>query len=216
MTPLQLALRSLLLARPRTLAALVFVAGCLGALDLFAGYLDGVLRQAEYQAVIALHGSGMSVQVVSGSELSSRYESVRWESSLALSLAAGATAVAIAAVIAATASINAIERRREFATLRALGMTATGLFAHIAAEALALVLCATALGMSASGLIACGMNRIAVRAGGQLAIELDPRRLLVAMAAVLAVTLLAAGIPALKAARANVPLGLAGAEPGAS
>jgi ABC-type lipoprotein release transport system permease subunit len=162
----------------------------------------------------ALRNKGFSAVVSAGPELSSRYVAARREMALALSLGAGAAAVAIAAVIAATASIGVIERRRELATLRALGMTQTWLFSHIAAEALALVVCAIALGMGASGSIAWVMKKAAGSPGGSLAIELDPRRLLAAVVIVLVVTLLAAAIPAFKAARADVPLGLGGAEAG--
>ena len=51
MSPQRLALRTLMLARPRSVLAILLMAACLCLLDLFAGNMASVRARLEYQAV---------------------------------------------------------------------------------------------------------------------------------------------------------------------
>ena len=121
----------------------------------------------------------------------------------------------IAAAIAATISMNAFERRREVATLRALGMHSSGVFLMFAAEALWMAAFAVVISLVGSGLIAWVVNRVALSYTTQQAlkrapmlVELDFNRMGMAVVTVMAVALLAALVPAFKAARADLAEGL--------
>ncbi|MDL2358572.1 MAG: hypothetical protein QFF03_25280, partial [Pseudomonadota bacterium] len=52
MSPHRLALRTLMLARPRSVLAMLLMAACLSLLALFAGHIASVRARLEYQAVI--------------------------------------------------------------------------------------------------------------------------------------------------------------------
>ncbi len=164
----------------------------------------------------ALRAGGLALQVQTWQDLSPSYARGRDESDLGLASAAAIALAVIAAAIAATVSMNALERRREVATLRALGMSGGGVVVMFAAEALWLAACAVVISLVGSGLIAWVVNRVALSYTTQQAlkqapmlIELDFERTAMAVAVVLAVALLAALLPALKAARAGVADGLA-------
>jgi hypothetical protein len=168
----------------------------------------------------ALAGEGVDAEVRYGRELSDQYIGMRGKAAFVLGSAAGAVIAIIGAFIGASATITRIERRREFATLRALGMRAGSVFGQVAAEAMLIALCAVVLGMIASTLVAWTASRAGWPFRGQplpavdLAVGLDPVHLVAGMAAVLATAFLAAFIPAFKAARADVPADLAGREQG--
>ena len=124
-------------------------------------------------------------------------------------------AAVVAATIAATIAMNALERRREVATLRALGMRASAVFLMYTAEALMMAWAGMLAGAVASGLVAWVVNRASLPAGARLLnsgapmlVELDGQRMAMAVLAVTAVTLLAVLVPAFKAARADVAASL--------
>jgi ABC-type lipoprotein release transport system permease subunit len=164
----------------------------------------------------ALRAEGLAVEVRTWQELSPSYIKARTASDLTFDSVAGMVFAVIAAAIAATISMNALERRREVATLRALGMHSSGVFLMFAAEALWMAAFAVVLSLVGSGLIAWVVNRAAPSATTQQAlkqapmlVELDFNRMLMAIVTVMAVALLAALVPAFKAARVEVAEGLA-------
>jgi hypothetical protein len=168
--------------------------------------------------VAALANEGVDVRY--GRELSDQYVGMRAKAAFVLGCAAGAAIAVIGAFIGASATITRIERKRQFATLRALGMRPGSVFGQVAAEALLIALCAVVLGMIASTLVAWTASRTGWPYTDQplpavdFGVELDPVHLVMAIAAVLATAFVAALIPAFKAARADVPADLAGREQG--
>jgi putative ABC transport system permease protein len=163
-----------------------------------------------------LRGAGLAVDVHTWQELSVSYMKARGASDLTFDSVAGMVFAVIAAAIAATISMNALERRREVATLRALGMHSSGVFLMFSAEALWMASFAVLISLVGSGLIAWVVNRAALSYTTQQAlkhapmlVELDFNRMLMAVVTVMAVALLAALAPAFKAARAEVAEGLA-------
>jgi ABC-type lipoprotein release transport system permease subunit len=193
-----------LLATERTERMVVYLADA-RRLDAVCTALRGVLREA-----------GFAVDVHTWQELSPTYIKARSASDLTFDSIAGMVFAAIAAAVAATISMNAFERRREVATLRACGMHSSGVFLMFAAEALWMAAFAVVLSVVGSGLIAWVVNRAALSYATQQAlkqapmlVELDFNRMLMAMVTVMAVALLAALAPAFKAARAEVAEGLA-------
>ncbi|MES2760143.1 MAG: FtsX-like permease family protein [Pseudomonadota bacterium] len=166
--------------------------------------------------LVHLRGAGLAVDVHTWQELSASYLHARSASDLTFDSVAGMVFAVIAAAIAATISMNAFERRREVATLRALGMHSTGVFFMFAAEALWMAAFAVGISLVASGLIAWVVNRAALSYTTQQAltqapmlVELDFHRMMMAVVTVMAVALLAALAPAFKAARGEVAEGLA-------
>jgi ABC-type antimicrobial peptide transport system permease subunit len=166
MSPQRLALRTLMLGRPRSVMAILLIAACLCALALFGG------------------------------DLASAGE-------------AGVAFAVIGTTIAATMSMNVLERRREVATLRLLGMRGGDVFLMVAAEALWMATFAALISLVTSGLIAWVVNRAALSFSTPMHVELDFRQMGLTVVAVMAVALLAALAPALKAARAEVAEALA-------
>jgi putative ABC transport system permease protein len=164
----------------------------------------------------ALNGAGLMVDVHSWQELSASYLKARSASDLTFDSMAAMVFAVIAAAIAATISMNAFERRREVATLRAFGMHSSGVFLMFAAEALWMAIFAVVISLVASGLIAWVVNRAGLSYTTQQAlknapmlVELDFHRMLMVVVTVMAVALLAALAPAFKAARGEVAEGLA-------
>jgi ABC-type lipoprotein release transport system permease subunit len=193
-----------LLATERTERMVVYLADA-RQLDAVCAALRGVLRNA-----------GFAVDVHTWQELSPSYIEARSASDLTFDSVAGMVLAAIAAAVAATISMNAFERRREVATLRACGMHSSAVFLMFAAEALWMAAFAVVIGVVGSGLIAWVVNRAALSYATQQAlrqapmlVELDFNRMLMATLTVMAVALLAALAPAFKAARAEVAEGLA-------
>jgi FtsX-like permease family len=189
----------------------------------FAVYLSApeALRTQREALAAALAKEGLEAQVRYGRDLSKQYVAVRAMAAFLLGCAIGAAMAIIGALLGASATIDRFERRREFATLRALGMRPGSVFAQVTTEACLIALCAVVFGMIASALVAWTANRTGwpfrdypALPGMDLAVELDPVHLIAAIAAVLATAFLAAFIPALKAARGDVPADLAGREQG--
>jgi ABC-type lipoprotein release transport system permease subunit len=174
------------------------------------------LEPARLAMLHLLRGAGQAVDVHTWQELSPTYIKARSTSDLTFDSVAGMVFAVIAAAIAATISMNALERRREIATLRALGMHSSGVFLMFAAEALWMATFAVLISLVGSGLIAWVVNRAALSYTTQQAlkqapmlVELDFNRMLMAVVTVMAVALLASLAPAFKAARAEVAEGLA-------
>lgn len=171
-----------------------------GSLDRLRAELAGALRAA-----------GIGAEVKTWQEQSATWINQRGAADLAFDSIAGMVFAVIGATIAATMSMNALDRRREVATLRALGMGSTSVFLMFVMEALWMALSGIVLSLIGSGLIAWIINRMTLsgQAGQALGsapmmVELDFDRMLMAIVAVLAVTLLAALVPAFKAARAPI------------
>ncbi len=174
------------------------------------------LEQRRQELGGALRRAGIAVEVRSWQEQSDTWISERGASDLAFDSVAGMVFAVIAATIAATMSMNALERRREVATLRALGMRSSSVFLMFVAEALWMALIGVALSLVGSGLVAWVVNRASLPnvLGSTLSqppmmVELDFDRMLMAIVTVLAVALLASLVPAFKAARAAIPAALA-------
>jgi ABC-type lipoprotein release transport system permease subunit len=124
-----------------------------------------------------LHRIGIEAKVRSWKEQSASYIEARKTSELAFDCIGGMVFAVIAAAIAATVSMNALERRREIGTLRAMGMRGSGVFLMLAAEAMWMAAIGIVLSMVASGMIAWLVNRAAVPAGQQRAEQgADARR----------------------------------------
>lgn len=164
----------------------------------------------------ALRSAGLNVEIRSWKELSPTYATEKRESELSLDSVAGMAFAVIAATIAATVSMNALERRREVATLHALGMHSSRVFLMYSAEALWMAAIGVLVSLVASSMIAWVVNRAALSYTAHHAlkratmlVELDVERMAMAVVAALAVALLAALVPAFKAARADVAEGLA-------
>lgn len=164
----------------------------------------------------ALRTTGLAVAVHTWQELSPSYIKERADADLTFESAAGMAFAVIAATIAATISMNALERRREVATLRALGMRRRGVFLMVTAEALWMAAFAVVLSVVGSGLIAWVANRVALSSTirqalehAPMQVELDFNRMAMAVVAVMAVALLASLVPAFKAARADMAAFLA-------
>ena len=164
----------------------------------------------------ALRQAGLPAQVRTWHEQSPSWSDQRSESDLAFDSVAGMVFAVIAATIAATMSMNILERRREVGTLRALGMRSSAVFLMFVAEALGMALAGVVLSLVGSGMIAWGVNRASLAGApvgshtqAPMVVELDFERMLMAVVAVLAVTLLAALVPAFKAARAPIAPALA-------
>jgi ABC-type lipoprotein release transport system permease subunit len=169
------------------------------------------------QALLAdrLKGAGIAAQVRSWHELSRGYANADAAERLQLACVAVAVLAVIWATVAATLSTNTHERRTQLATLRTLGMRRGAIFRLVGAEALWIVVLGAVLSLAASGLIAWVLNRAALslESGPDLSqprmlVELDFGHMLLALAAVLVVAVLAALLPALRAARADVARGL--------
>lgn len=173
------------------------------------------LDQVRTALADALTQSGIPAEVRGWRQLSPGYAGAERTLRLEFSCAATLVLVLAWASLAVTMAIGARERRRELATLRALGMRRLGIFTMMSGEALWITVYATALSLTASGLIAWIANRAALYFGSPplarppMSVELDPAKVLAAAVAVLAAALLAASIPAFKVARADTARSLA-------
>lgn len=164
----------------------------------------------------ALRNAGIPVHIKTWQEQSVGYASERGAADIAFDSMAGMVFAVIAATVAATISMNALERRRDVGTLRALGMRSSAVFMTFVMEALWMALTGVMVSLVASGLIAWIVNRAALSytadqaiSSAPMLVELDFNRMGMAVITVLAVALLAALVPAFKAARAPIAPALA-------
>ncbi len=184
-----------------------------GGTERIVVYLhDGAsIDRLRAELAAGLRGAGIAAEVRTWQEQSETWIHQRGAAELAFDSIAGMVFAVIGATIAATMSMNALDRRRELATVRALGMGSSAVFLMLVMEALWMALSGIVLSLVGSGLIAWIINRATVSGNiGQalgsapMMVELDFDRMLMAIVAVLAVTLLAALVPAFKAARAPI------------
>lgn len=164
----------------------------------------------------ALKRGGVAADIRSWQEQSPSFIVEAKTAKVSFDCVAGMAFAVIAAAIAATVSMNAFERRREVGTLRALGMRNVSVFLMFAAEALWMAAIGVVVSLVASGLIAWVVNRAALSYSAHHAlrpapmlVELDLNRMTMAVVTVMAVALLAALVPAFKAARGGIPEALA-------
>ena len=176
-------------------------------------YLSDASRTEERRSALAgsLRAAGIPVVVKTWQEQSAAYASERGASDIAFDSVAGMVFAVIAATVAATIAMNALERRREVGTLRALGMRSSSVFLMFVMEGLWMALGGVVLSLVASGLIAWIVNRAALSYNNGYAlsstpmlVELDFDRMSMVMLTVLAVALLAALVPSFKAARGAI------------
>lgn len=181
-------------------------------------YLSDATRIDERRGALAasLRAAGIAVQVKTWQEQSAAYASERGASDIAFDSVAGMVFAVIAATVAATIAMNALERRREVGTLRALGMRSSSVFLMFVTEGLWMAMAGVMLSLVASGLIAWIVNRAALSYGNgrplnsaPMLVELDFDRMSMVVLSVLAVALLAALVPSFKAARGPIAPALA-------
>lgn len=164
----------------------------------------------------ALKQGGVEAEVKTWQEQSPSFIHEEHSAKLAFDSVAGMSFAVMAAAIAATLAMNAFERRREIATLRALGMRSPSVFLMFAAEALWTAALGVLASTVASGLIAWIINRAALSYSAHHAlgpspmmVELDFSRMGVVVMTAFGVVLLAALVPAFKAARGAITESLA-------
>ncbi len=182
-------------------------------------YLNDASHTEERRSALAasLAAAGMPVLVKTWQEQSAAYTAERGAAEIAFDSVAGMVFAVIAATVAATIAMNALERRREVATLRALGMRSSAVFLMFVMEGLWMALAGVTLSLVGSGLIAWIVNRAAMSynngqvlgSAAPMLVELDFARMALAVLTVLAVALLAALVPSFKAARAAIAPALA-------
>ena len=183
-------------------------------IERFVVYLHDPARTLELRTKLteALRSAGIPVHIQTWYEQSGDSARQGGFSELAFDSVAGMVFAVIAATVAATISMNALERRREVATLRALGMRSSAVFLMFVMEALWMALIGVVASLMASALIAWIVNRAALSytnashalGTSPMLVELDFNRISMAVVAALAVALLAALVPAFKAARAAI------------
>lgn len=176
-------------------------------------YLSDTSRTDERRQALAanLRAAGIPAVVKTWQEQSLAYASERGASDIAFDSVAGMVFAVIAATVAATIAMNALERRREVATLRALGMRSSAVFLMFVMEGIWMALTGVIFSLISSGTIAWIVNRAAMSYGtshplsrAPMLVELDFNRMAMVVLTVLAVALLAALVPAFKAARAAI------------
>ncbi len=120
-------------------------------------------------------------------------------------LAFGGIAVLVGAFIIFNAfSMTVAQRRREFAMLRALGASRRQVMLTVTAEALAMGVLASVIGLFAGLGVAAGVNAAFASAGIEIprsGLVMEPRTVVVALAVGIVITLLSAVVPAQRATR---------------
>jgi putative ABC transport system permease protein len=174
----RLALRNVLGGRPRAWPAVLAVAAAVCVLGLAAGCIAG--EQARALSPIHIQAGALVLRCVLGAVLAT-----------------------VAAAVAATAALQGMARRRELATLRALGLRKRELVLLLELEALWITSIGMLLGLVAGGVMA----RIANHAAPLLLIPAMDA-VLTGLALLLGTAALAALVPAIGAARHDVARGL--------
>lgn len=176
----------------------------------------GNTEERRMALIAALRQAGIPAVVKTWQEQSAGYASERGAADITFDSVAGMVFAVIAATVAATLSMNALERRREVGTLRALGMRSSAVFFMFVMEGLWMALTGVVLSLAGSGLIAWIINRAALSyntapalSGAPMLVELDFNRMGMAVLSVMAVALLATLVPAFKAARGAIAPALA-------
>ncbi len=187
--------------------------------ERFVVFLSDPARLEQSRAALStlLRVNGIDAELKSWQELSATYAQLRPALELTFAFAVSLVLILVGVTVFASSTINVCERRAELATLRALGMRSWGSVALLVGEALWTATLGIALSMCATGVIAWIVNRAGSDAippaslqRAPSLVELDYHRMLLAVAAVLVLTLLAAALPAWGAARARITNALAG------
>ncbi len=183
-------------------------------IERFAVYLHDHSRTLELRANLteAFKSAGIPVRIMTWYEQSGDSARQGSFSELAFDSVAGMVFAVIAATVAATIAMNAFDSRREVATMRALGMRSSSVFLVFVMESLWMALIGVAISLVTSAVIAWVINRAALSyttgkydlGNMPMLVELDFNRISMAVVAALAVALLAALVPAFKAARAPI------------
>ncbi len=195
------ALNGLLLA---DIASAQELLGRIGHLDR----IDLILDERTHQQVAALLPANLRLVVPQTrnravAELSSSFHANVSAMSLLALLVGGF-------LIANAIGFSVLQRRRLLGLLRMIGATRLQLFARIISEALALGACGTALGLLAGMWLGQGLIKLVARTVNDLyfatqvsTLLIQPHLLLKGLALGLLVTLIAALVPAIEAARAS-------------
>lgn len=185
----RLALRNVLAGRPRAWPAVLAVAAAVCVLGLAAGRI----ASEQARALSPIHGQA---------------------GALALRCVMLAVLAVIASAVAATAALQGVARRRELATLRALGLRKRGLVLLLELEALWITSIGMLLGLVAGGVMAWVANRAIVvwqgvpEEGVPMLLTPALDAMVSGLAALLGTAALAALVPAIGAARYDVARGL--------
>ena len=166
------------------------------ALEHVAIYLANAGDQESVRAALAAQLVNEPVSVIEAKYLSGPYRAARRRANAELG-AAGLAAMSLAGAMSCwSASKNGRRRRRELSVLRSFGLLRRGITAHVMAEAIVVAAGAIVLAVMAGSVA----SWLAGALGWRLPVELDPRNVAGTMAALFAVTVAAAAIPALRAA----------------
>lgn len=191
-----------------------------GHVARFAVYLDThttpMALEAPRAALAALLAhQGLHASVRTWMELTPMYGQARALATQAHAWTGYLVLVIVACVAAAGTALQAQARRRELASLRALGMRRSAIVLLLELEALWITLGGALLGAGKAALLAwlshylAGVWGTSPEEGAWLLLQVDAGSMLLGSGALLAVSVLAALPPALAVARHDVALGLA-------
>ena len=163
------------------------------------------------QLLEKLAAAGFDVEIKTWKELSSFYTQVRSLFDMIFAFIASIVFVIAAMSIANTISMTVIERTREIGTIRALGLRTFGVVRLFAFEAAWLAAFGIGIGLACTLLLAWVVNHAGISYvppnssyAVDLLVDLDWRRIAGVAAVVLLLSLCAAILPSLKAARRNI------------
>ncbi|MEO7578150.1 MAG: FtsX-like permease family protein [Massilia sp.] len=166
-------------------------------------------KRVELQGKLA--AAGFDVEIKTWKELSSFYTQVRNLFDMIFAFIASIVFVIAAMSIANTISMTVIERTREVGTLRALGMRTFGILRLFSFEAAWLALFGIGIGLIATLALAAAVNGADISYvppnssySVALLVDLDWGRIGAVSAIVLLLSLVAALLPSLKAARRGI------------
>jgi putative ABC transport system permease protein len=189
-----------------TLAEVQRLAGTDGRID--SVYVAGDDGLSEAQVVARLDGALDGVEVITGEEAEaqlSRASSSDLRFLQAILVVFGVVALLVGGfVIANTFTILVAQRTRELALLRALGASRSQVFRSVLLEAAVLGVVASAVGLVVGAYLATWINRGLDEIGAELptsSLVVRPGTIVLSFVMGLAVTLLAAFLPALRATR---------------
>jgi putative ABC transport system permease protein len=172
---------------------------------------EEMTRGKRQELLVRLGAAGFDVEIKTWQELSSFYTQVRNLFDMIFSFIASIVFVIAAMSIANTIAMTVVERTREVGTLRALGLRTGGVVRLFAYEAGWLALIGTVVGALATVLLAWAVNRAGISYvppnssyAVALLVDLDWPRIAIVSAVVLALAVVSAMLPALKAARLGI------------
>jgi hypothetical protein len=142
----------------------------------------------------------LSGTVIPGTLLSDRFRAARRIADAELGVAGLALLALAGAISFWAAAVNGKRRRRELAVMRSFGMQRRGITAHVLAEGILVGIGAVIL----ASMLSSAASWLANGLGWHLPVELDPVRLLGTLAALLAVSVAAAAVPAMRVASVKI------------